>query len=66
MADEKYVMSNIADKFFFDINYGFGRDSVFTLIDDEISSLPPPIEEFFLLLDGTPFLLLDGENLTLL
>jgi hypothetical protein len=30
------------------------------------SATPPPVEDFFLLLDGSNFLLLDGENLTLL
>jgi hypothetical protein len=59
-------MPNILDQFFFDVNYGFGRDSVFTIIDNEIGPLPPPIEGYFLLLDGSDFLLLDGENLTLL
>ena len=59
-------MPNILDPFFFDVNYGFGRDSVFTVINDEIGTLPPPIGGYFLLLDGTNFLLLDGEDLTLL
>lgn len=59
-------MSKILDQFLFDVNYGFGSDSVFTLIDVEIGNFPPPIEGYFLLLDGTNFLLLDGENLTLL
>lgn len=59
-------MPNNLDTFFFDTNYGFGVDSVFTLIDDEIGTSPPPIEGYFLLLDNTNFLLLDGENLTLL
>ncbi len=58
--------SNLHD-FFFDSHFGFGSDSVFTLIDDEISEIaPPPIEGYFLLLDGTNFLLLNGQNLTLL
>jgi hypothetical protein len=42
-------------------------ESVFTLIDDTAgSTVPPPIEGYFLLLDGTNFLLLNGQNLTLL
>jgi hypothetical protein len=52
--------------FFFDPNFALGSESVFTLADRvEIPPLPP-IEGFFLLLDGTDFLLLDGENLALL
>lgn len=57
---------SIIDQFTFDVNYNFGVDSVFTLIDVEIGTSPPPIIGYFLLLDGTNFLLLDGENLTLL
>jgi len=55
------------DDFYFDVNTGFGTDSVFTLIDRiEEGSVTPPIEGYFLLLDGTNFLLLNGQNLTLL
>ncbi len=57
--------SNLHD-FFFDVHFNLGKDSVFTLIDDEIGTSPPPIEGFFLLLDGTHFLLLNGQDLTLL
>jgi hypothetical protein len=59
-------MPSILDQFFFDTNYGFGSEGVFSLIDLEIGNPPPPIEGYFLLLDGTYFLLLDGEDLTLL
>ncbi len=55
------------DYFYFDVNYGLGSDSVFTLIDKvEEGTNPPPILGYFLLLDGTNFLLLDGETLELL
>lgn len=59
-------MPNILDQFFFDVNYGLGEDSVFTTIDTEMMAPFPPIDGYFLLLDNTNFLLLDGENLTLL
>lgn len=55
------------DTFYFDVNYGAGNDSVFTLIDKEESGTnPPPIEGYFLLLDNSNFLLLNGQDLTLL
>ena len=53
--------------FMFDVNFAFGDESVFTLIDDTAGTVPPPpIIGYFLLLDGTNFLLLDGQKLTLL
>lgn len=55
------------DTFYFDVNYGMGSDSVFTLIDKEESGTnPPPIEGYFLTLAGPIFGLLDGQNLVLL
>lgn len=61
------MMPNNLDDFFFDVNYGLGSDSAFTLIDKiEAGTNPPPPEGYFLLLDNTNFLLLDGENLGLL
>jgi hypothetical protein len=59
-------MPSITAQFFFDVNYGAANDSVFTLVDKGVVPPPPPPQENFLLLDGTDFLLLDGENLTLL
>lgn len=59
-------MPTNVDNFYFDTDYGFGNDSVFTLVDQEEIGPFPPIEGYFLLLDGTNFLLLDGQNLTLL
>ena len=53
--------------FYFDVNYGEGSDSVFTLIDkEEAGKNPPPPEGYFLLLNGGNFLLLNGQNLDLL
>jgi|HubBroStandDraft_2_1064218.scaffolds.fasta_scaffold01505_17 hypothetical protein len=55
------------DDFYFDVNYGMGTDSVFTLIDKlEAGINPPPAEGYFLLLNGQDFLLLNGQNLALL
>lgn len=54
------------DTFFFDVNYGLGNDSVFTVVDQEEIAPLPPIEGFFLLLNGGNFLLLNGQNLVLL
>lgn len=59
-------MSSILAQFYFDVNYGSANDSVFTLVDKGATPPPPPPQDNFLLLDGTDFLLLDGENLTLL
>jgi hypothetical protein len=60
------MMPNILDQFFFDVNYGCANDSVFTLVDTESTAPFPPIMGYFLLLDNTNFLLLDGTDLTLL
>jgi hypothetical protein len=55
------------DYFYFDVNYGLGTDSVFTLIDRiEPGTNPPPPEGFFQLLNGQDFLLLNGQHLALL
>jgi hypothetical protein len=59
-------MPSLAHDFMFDVNFGLGNESVFTLVDQEEIAPLPPIEQYFLLLDGTDFLLLDGENLLLL
>jgi hypothetical protein len=54
-------MPNIADKFFFDVNFNLGDDSVFTLSDTAMMPPLPPIEGFLLILnDNTPFLLLNA------
>ncbi len=52
--------------FFFDVNFALGNESVFTLVDHVEMAPFPPNEGYFLLLDGTNFLLLNGQNLTLL
>lgn len=52
--------------FLFDVDYSFGNESVFTLVNLEELPPLPPVVGYFLLLDNTPFLLLDNENLTLL
>jgi hypothetical protein len=51
---------------YFDINFSFGDESVFTLKTDNENIPEPPVEGYFLWLDDTPFYLLDGEKLTLL
>lgn len=52
--------------FIFDVNFGFGSESVFSPYENVEGAVSPPIEGYFLLLDGTNFLLLDDEDLTLL
>jgi hypothetical protein len=47
------------------LNFNFGVESVFTQSSKEVTSITP-IAGNFELLDGTPFLLLDGSNFTLL
>ena len=59
-------MPALEHEFFFDPNFALGSESVFTLADRvEVPPLPP-IEGFFLLLNGGDFLLLNGQNLALL
>lgn len=54
--------------FVFDINFSFGTDSVFSEVYSEFDSVnpPPPISGYFLELQGTPLLLLSGEDMALL
>lgn len=53
-------------EFLFDPNFNFAVDSVFVQHNVEMGTPFPPSVGFFLLLDGTNFLLLDSENLDLL
>lgn len=54
----------------FEPNYNFGVDSVFTdrifSTGNTIPPPPPPAPGYFLLLDGTNVLLLDGTDFDLL
>lgn len=59
-------MSSQLHPFIFDANFGFGDEGVFSLYDEVMGAPFPPIEGYFLLLDNTPFLLLNGQNLDLL
>lgn len=59
-------MSNPLYDFEFDVNYGFGSDSLLSENSIESAPSPPPSTSNFLLLDGSDFLLLDGSNLLLL
>ncbi len=58
-------MPSLLHDFMFDVNFSFGEESVFTLVDHEQIAPFPPIEGYFLLTDNTPFLLTDLENLAL-
>ena len=51
--------------FTFDPAANIATESVFSIVSDDISSFPP-VAGNFELLNGTPFLLLDGSNLLLL
>lgn len=59
-------MPSPTHNFYFDTNYNFNDEGVFTLVQPSESAPFPPSEGYFLLLDNTNFLLLDGENLALL
>ena len=61
-------MNSNEHPFNFDINFGYGNESVFTDVDLQWSGTitPPPIEFLFLELAGPPLLLLNGQNLELL
>jgi hypothetical protein len=52
--------------FYFDVNFNFAMESVFTTIDEDEGAPFPPAPGYFLLLDGTNFLLLNGTNFDLL
>lgn len=56
-------MPNILDTFYIDVNYDAAQAGVFTLIDQEIVPPLPPIEGYFLFLNGTPFGLLNSTLL---
>ncbi len=62
------MISNNGNPFGFDINFSFGQESVFTDIVEEYRGTvpPPPVSGYFLYLDNTDFMLLDGTNLDLL
>jgi hypothetical protein len=55
-------------QFGFGINFSFGEDSIFTDNYNEFSDVnpPPPVVGYFLELQGDPFELLSGQNMTLL
>lgn len=60
-------MGNEQLPFMFGVDFNFGQDGVFTDIDTEYIQIGPiPVPGHFLLLDGSDFLLLDGEKLALL
>jgi hypothetical protein len=53
------MMSSHLHDFMFDVNFSMGRESVFTLVDQEEIGSFPPIEGYLLLTDLTPILLTD-------
>lgn len=58
-------MQTRQNNFYFGGTFNFATDNLF-IIKQEGLSLFPPVEGNFELLNGTPFLLLDGTNLLLL
>jgi len=59
-------MTNPDFPFGFDINFSFGREGVFSVVNNEAAGSEPPVSGTFLLLDDTSFLLLSGEDFVLL
>lgn len=59
------MMPSHLHDFMFDVNFSIGRESVFTLVDQEELAPFPPIEGVLLLTDETPILLTDGTFLSL-
>ena len=53
------------NNFYFGIDFDFATDSIFTIKEGGVDTFPP-VEGNFELLNGTPFLLLDGSNFLLL
>jgi hypothetical protein len=49
-------------------NYNMGQNDIYSSENTTYSAVipPPPDEGYFLELNGTPFLLLNGEDMTLL
>ena len=58
-------MQTRKNNFYFGGDFSFATDNLFIIKSEGLSSFPP-VEGNFELLDGTPFLLLDGTNLLLL
>ncbi len=58
-------MSSHLHTFMFDVQFGMGSESVFTLKDQEEITPFPPIEGYLLETDNTPLLLTTGEFLAL-
>jgi|HubBroStandDraft_6_1064221.scaffolds.fasta_scaffold08618_10 hypothetical protein len=52
----------------FNPNYSVGKDNVYTDVNTEYSPInpPPPDVGYFLELQGGPFILLNGQDMTLL
>lgn len=58
-------MPSAIHEFLFDVNFGFGNESVFT-VEELVTNPPePPIEGYLLETDKTPILLTDGTFLAL-
>lgn len=58
-------MQTRKSNFYFAGDFNFSADNLFIIKSEGISSFPPVVGNFELL-NGTPFLLLDGTNLLLL
>lgn len=58
-------MSSPIHDFMFDVNFGFGTESVFTLFDTEEIAPFPPILGYLLQTDNTPLLQTDGTPIAL-
>lgn len=51
--------------FMFDVNFSFGQESVFTVINQDMAPPFPPSLGYLLETDNTPILLTTGERLSL-
>ena len=58
-------MTSPIHDFVFDVNFGFGSESVFSLVDTEEIAPFPPDEGYFLQTDNTPLQLTTLEFLAL-
>ena len=58
-------MPSLLHDFFFDVEFSFGDESVFTLVDKEEMPPLPPILGYLLETDNTPLLMTTGSFIAL-
>lgn len=65
MARELPMMPSNLHEFLFDVNFGFGDESLYSIKNEDNSNPHPPIDNILLLSDETSFLLTTDETMSL-